>query len=173
MNVFDELKRLSDLLRLRKGTTILEIVIYLSLLVLMSGVLGMIALQVRRCIWHSNFMVHSLQQKFLVRDVMRRDMMCASCDPVLWDVDNCVFEKSVIAHDGAIVTSHIGFTSTNRIEGIYDFGRRLWIKKISSRFCERGGKMRWKLNQNDGRVKGVWVSTKSSVWYVRVRNGEL
>ena len=173
MSVCDGHKRLSGRLPLRRGTTLLEVVVYLALLVLIGGALGRIALQVREYTSFSNAQLRSLKQRFAFFDVIRRDMLSASCDPAAWDAQNCIFEKKNIAPDGSIVISHVGFTPTKRLEGVYDFGRRVWVEKYSSRLCGQPVPMRWKLHRKHARIRGVWIETKPSVWYVRIRNGQL
>jgi type II secretory pathway component PulJ len=158
----------------RLGYTLLELVVYLSLSVILSMVLGRIAMQLYQYSLFSHKAIHVMNERSLCFDVMRRDLMSASGAREKWDMHACVFEMCLIDGD-QIVTVHVGFAIKNgrvlRYEGEYDFIHHCWVKRCASVLCEGVSSLQWEYEMQDDMVRGVWVTYDSNKKYMRLRNG--
>lgn len=80
----------------------------------------------------------------LALDMIRRDLMSASKDPVLWDEVKCVFCFQQIDVAGNAVTSCVGWEACmnkrkkielRRSEGVYNFSGKKWESRSTSNFA--------------------------------------
>ncbi|MBU1008206.1 hypothetical protein KKA53_03960 [Candidatus Dependentiae bacterium] len=163
----------------RKAFTVLEIVVYLSLMLILSLVLGRIVLQLDRYILFSGDMLDVQLQKHLSSDCMRRDIMHATSNRKFWDFEKFIFRKKIITPDGMVVAKDISYCLRDkklfRVEGVYDFVRRSWVKKVSNLVFRGLARMTCDVKRkgdNGDIVSGVWVVFDKERWFVRLRNGE-
>lgn len=64
-------------------------------------------------------------------DVIRRDCMCASRSPGLWDEGASVFMKEVINGEPHAVGYIVRENTLYRCNGVYDFSTKRWIRRTT------------------------------------------
>lgn len=127
----------------RDGFTLVEVLIYLSLLFLISLVLGRVAWQMREYSLLSGQAIAQTIDHELLLDQVRRDLFIASGDRAHWDFSRIVFRtqplslRRVLAWKRPILsrlvvqTKDIGFEvdqgSVIRLEGEYDYAKKNWV----------------------------------------------
>ena len=170
-----------------RGYSLIEVMVYMTLLLILSVVLGRMAWQIWEYSILSNKSIDELLRRELFFDVLRRDMLSASPEPGHWDEERLVFRKETLRGRG-IVTRDVGFIIEKgkifRVEGNYDFDERVWIeRKKPSLLADKVASMRWRLKICENKickmVRSVSVFVKSTSVsslfriYLRLRNGFL
>ena len=175
----------------RKAFTLIELMIYLSLLVLLTTILLRTGLQTKL---FSDFLGKNtdlILREHLMVDVLERDLQSASCKLADWDLENNIFIKKWLDVSGTERMVAVSFPVKNnrilRCSGKYDFVRNRWLKKVSSVLCPRVKLIEWRVVREGKRVcgervtgeqvRGVWVTIKRERlhkplnFFVRLRNG--
>lgn len=133
--------------------------------------LGRISWQIRDYFLFSTKNLNRMLRQSLFLDVLRRDIICASPDPAFWDKNNFIFRKSGYLKNGYPVD--IGFFLKDgkifRINGVYDFDKKAWIKKSSSLIFLSKFNLKSELKIKETLVVGV----KIQKLYIRLRNGKV
>jgi len=154
-----------------RSFTLVEVVVYLSLLLILSFCVSRIFFQIRN---YSELSKKVLSEKLryeLFFDILHRDLISAYPERLFWDEKNFVFRK-----EGPRGPIDIGFCvkkgAVCRVKGVYDFLGKKWLKKNSSlvlRSLPRKIKIRCKLEKEGGLVRRVKVLKRS----FRLRNGKV
>jgi len=131
---------------MNRAFTLIEVMVYLSLLFLLTLVLGRIAFQLRDFSAFSSRVLNRSLREGLALDQMRRDLMMATSDAQFWDVGNGVFRQERIDVKRLfagrphllyrrfgrrrVISKDIGFVVKKkgiyRLQGDYDYNRRRW-----------------------------------------------
>lgn len=148
----------------KEAFLLVELVIYLSLVSILSLTLFSFFSSVEQ---YSNFVCYfsdKLIRQELLFDLVSRDMLSASNKIYDWDKKNLIFKQYIINQNGDTKSLCVGFdfknNKINRVEGIYDFQKRLWQNKKTSLAWVGTIDMQWKLEKdqfNFENVIGVWV----------------
>ena len=159
---------------------LIEVVIYFSLLLLMTLIFSNFIKNTREFSSLSSKTANKLLRNNLFIDVLRRDLICASSKISDWDDSKLVFKKYFLNDFGEQNFNCIGYEvrkkSLFRIEGRYDFLNSRWNKRISSLLTSDIEDLKIKLNKNIDRAVSVDVEYKISKFqepkniFVKLRN---
>jgi len=114
-----------------RAFTLVELVVYMTIF----SSLGLLVFS-----WHSMvgdfFVIQSrvdrmITERDVALDVIRRDIMCASRSPGLWDEGASVFIKEIINGESHAVGYVVRENALYRNNGVYDFAAKRWIRKTS------------------------------------------
>jgi len=114
-----------------RAFTLIELVIYMAIF----SSLGLLVFS-----WHSMigdfFVTQSRLERIIIErdvalDVIRRDTMCASRSPGLWDEGAAVFMKEMINGESHAVGYTVRENTLYRCNGVYDFTAKHWIRKTT------------------------------------------
>ncbi len=119
-----------------KAFTLVELLVYTVLFsLLMIGMIGFFQTIYASLRGKNNVVIDQLHNA-LALDMIKRDCMSASFDPVDWDVERGVFKKYTLTASGSPTSSSIGWQMRKgrlcRIEGVYDGINHRWAKRSVS-----------------------------------------
>jgi hypothetical protein len=161
--------------RERHGFTLIEIVIYISLLLIFSFFLIGIEKNIRDFSLLSHNSTDKILREELLFDVIWRDVVCASPHVSEWDEENFLFKKQdkyvgFEAREGEIARCERKGRNKKRYTSIIWSGQNL--KHVPMLSC--------KLDSVGVFVRGITVKFRACVnkgveqhWYIKLRNGPL
>lgn len=121
----------------KKAFTLIELMIYVVLFSFVSLLIFGFLRYCNTVLVQTTKRNEQIIRTSLVYDILKRDLLCASCNAIDWDMDNMVFKKTGQARDGKAVYACVGWQFRKdgvfRIQGEYDFIQKKWKKRKSSR----------------------------------------
>ncbi len=121
-----------------RAFTIIELLVYTALFSLFMLCVGGFFHSMYFSVRFQNGKVMQQVQNALAIDMIRRDLMSASTSPEDWDEQAFVCRKCTLMASNKPETVCVGWRMNKnrlqRIEGTYDFAKRVWLKKTGSYF---------------------------------------
>ena len=170
--------------------TLIEVVLYFSLLMIFILVVGRITGQVFQFANFSDDRINSSLEREMFFDIVSREVLSASCSREDWGDDEFIFKKKFIDKDGNATSCDIGFILKDK--KIFRrsklvctrpvCAKRVCAKPVWSLLCRGVTSLKSKLSlTKKNRVVGVSVevkfesngSSKKYSRYFRLRNGEV
>jgi type II secretory pathway component PulJ len=123
----------------KKAFTLIELLIYMFAFAFFAVLAFGFLLRTQQKIFYFSNQNEKLIRANLALDLLKRDLLCASFSKSDWDLQGCIFKKTVLNKDGVACPISIGWNfdsdSVSRIEGEYDFVNKKWRNKILSKVC--------------------------------------
>jgi type II secretory pathway component PulJ len=137
---------------MRRAFTFIELLIYLSSMAFLATIVFSFFLSTQNRISILSKQSENEIRAFIATDLMRRDLMSASSNPVDWNLQDKVFKKNVLDKNSYEKILCVGFKADKdglkRLEGDYDFSAQKWRKKITSRVNYNVKNLKFKLKKS-------------------------
>ncbi len=123
----------------KKAFTLIELLIYMAAFAFFAILVFGFLIKTQQKIFSFSSQNEKLIRMNLALDLLKRDLLCASCSKSDWDIQNFVFKKTVLNKEGEVCPICVGWNFdsdfVSRIEGEYDFVAQKWKSKILSKVC--------------------------------------